>query len=202
MSKEVKVKVYTIDELSEEARDRALSDWNANSPYVYADDARSTIEAMEMCLGISCGRWSYDSCRSDYSITYHHDDEVLELKGNRARAWFWNNIAPDIFKPRTIWSKTLSVGCKRRESRMSVSCECPWTGMCFDMDALDPVLKFMLGQDRDETKTVRDVIKAAVSSLFDALVADCEYQQSMEAFVESCKANGYTFLGSGKMVNW
>ena len=43
MSKEVKVKVYTIDELSEEARDRALSDWNANSPYVYADDARSII---------------------------------------------------------------------------------------------------------------------------------------------------------------
>ena len=85
---------------------------------------------------------------------------------------------------------------------MSVSCECPWTGMCFDMDALDPVLKFMLGQDRDETKTVRDVIEAAVSSLFDALVADCEYQQSMEAFVSSCEANGYTFLKSGEMVNW
>ena len=200
--KEVKVNVFTINELPAEAKDRALADWNRHAEYPWATEARKTIEAMEKCFSISCGRWSYDACRSDYAVTHNLDFEVLTLKGDRARSWFWNNIAPKIFRPKNIYRGPLCTSSSCRKSNLSVVCECPWTGMCFDMDALDPLLKFILCENLDQEATVQSIIEDCVRSLFAVLVEDVGYQSSMEAFVESCEANGYTFLENGEMVNW
>ena len=94
---------------------------------------------------------------------------------------------------------------------------CPFTGVCFDCSALDPVAYFCFGvrwdeklQKRvpvrptkleDDRNTVESVLRSCVDSLLLAAQKDWEYQCSMEAFEEACRDNDYTFTEDGRMHN-
>ena len=48
---------------------------------------------------------------------------------------------------------------------------------------------------------IKQAIGDCLDSMFQAWQSDCEYQESVECFVESCEANEYTFLESGEMFH-
>lgn len=224
------VNVFAFDELSEEAKERAHRDWvSEGRPYCWAAEARQTIEAFEKEFGVEVWNWQYSSCGYDFRLdTGSIDDEVLALKGNRARAWLWNNHGHVLLKPRVRYfthdrdgRRIEAVSADSVEYRSKIDFDrvydgtCPWTGYCMDCSALDPIAHFCFGVEWDEkekkrvpssrriavddSNTVESLLRDGLRSLFQALKEDCEYQESMEAFKDACEANEYEFTEDGEM---
>lgn len=219
--KEITIKLYTFDELSDEAKKRAHKTflytgdcWGASS------DATATIKKVEELFGIKLSDWEVNSYNPRYpTVTFQdsrwHDDE-LNLNGNRARAYLWNNFGKVLLTGR-YYSKWH--GTKYEHSRLFFDRvydgTCPLTGVCFDCDALNPLAYFCFGvvwngekrvpSDRslraDNAVTVKSVIQDCVYSLFKAFNADCEASESMDYFAELCEGNGWTFEEDGTMRN-
>ena len=216
--KKVELTLYSFDELSQEAKEKAHAEWvKGQCPYCYEREARNTIKAFEREFGVKVPRWEYSSYSYDFHLdTSMIDDDVLALKGNRARAWFWNNHG-DVLLTGRYYSKFH--GTKHAHSKFFFDRvydgTCPWTGYCMDCSALDPIAHFCFGVEWDEKEkrrvpssrklfvddshTVGSLLREGLDSLFSALKEDCEYQESMEAFAEACEANEYEFTADGEM---
>ena len=75
------ITLYTINELSEGARERALSDYRARIEYFWVDDTRESIEIFCDHFGVSLTRWHVDSCRYDFDT----DATNLHFRGVKLR---------------------------------------------------------------------------------------------------------------------
>lgn len=223
--RDAKVRVYKFSELDDDAKERAIECFNElNWEFPFAKEVKDSIKAFEEEFGVDVDKWSYSSCGHDYQLhTGRIDDDILGLRGNRARSWFWNNH-------RNLWEPKLIFACRmpdgklepncvghnsiHRRSKISVECSCPWTGWCYDMSLLTPMLDFMDGMEYDERAkkrvktsrivsvdnctTVEDVLEMCVESLFFDLQKECEYNESEEHIAEVCEANDYEFTEDGE----
>ena len=226
--RDAKVKIYTFDELSEEAKERARSDYvEHGGPYYWDREARDTIEAFEKEFGVRVRDWSYSSWRYDFDLdTSSIDDDILALKGNRARSWFWNNHGNCLLQQKVKYfthvngKRIEAVGLNSIKYKSKIWFDrvydgtCPWTGYCMDCAALDPIAYFCFGVEWDEkekkrvpssrrlsvdnSNTVKSLLREGIESLFHALKEDCEYLESMESFKETCEANDFEFTEDGR----
>lgn len=219
--KEITIKLYTFDELSDEAKKRAHETFLSTGDYWGASiDATATIKKVEELFGIKLSDWEIGSYCPHYPTVTFQDsrwnDDELNLKGNRARAYLWNNFGKVLLTGR-YYSKWR--GTKYEHSRLFFDRvydgTCPLTGVCFDCDALDPMAYFCFGvvwngEKRvpsgrslraDNAVTVKSVIQDCVYSMFKAFNADCEASESMDYFAELCEGNGWTFEEDGTMRN-
>ena len=224
--RDAKIRVYKFSELDDVAKERAREKFNeCNWEFPFASEVKDSIKAFEEEFGVDIDNWSYSSCGHDYQLrTGRIDDDVLNLRGNRARAWFWNNH-------RSLWKPVYMCACRmpdgklkphcvgynsiHRRSKMSIECSCPWTGWCYDAMLLTPMLDFMDGVEYDERlkkrvktsrvvgvdndTTVEGVLDMCVEALFFGLEKECEWEESEEHFAETCEANGYEFTEDGEM---
>lgn len=219
--KEITIKLYTFDELSDEAKKRAHEAFLSTGDYWDASgDATATIKKVEELFGIKLSDWEIGSYNPRYpTVTFENSrwyNDALDLKGNRARAYLWNNFGKVLLTGR-YYSKWR--GTKHAHSRLFFDRvydgTCPLTGVCFDCDALDPMAYFCFGvvwngEKRvpsgrslraDNAVTVKSVIQDCVYSMFKAFNADCEASESMDYFAELCEVNGWTFEEDGTMRN-
>lgn len=218
--KEVTIRLYDYDELSNEAKKRAYKDWlSKDHEYFWDDEARDTLKKLEEEFGIEVSRWSYDSCSHDCgTIRFKKwNDDQLALAGERARAFLWNNFGYLLLTGR-YYSKFH--GTKHAHSRFwfdrVYDGTCPLTGVSFDCDALDPLAYFCFGVKWDEkakkrvmvphderwrwkSTTVEDVLRDCVDSLLEAAQKDYEYQRSEESFEEFCLGNDVMFDRFGRI---
>lgn len=224
----VKVNIYSFDELSDEAKERAHSDWQRDDTYNWDSEVRDTLKKFEESFGVRVRNWEF----SPHSYSFHCDtgaidDAVLALKGNRARAWFWNHAEDLLLSPcvkyytyvdekpiEAIGKDSVKYRSKIFKDRVYDG-TCPLTGWCLDCDILDPIAYFCFGvrwddklkkrvSDRrtiaiDNCNTVKSILNDCCHSFFRALRRDWEYQDSMESFEEICEANGYRFTKDGDM---
>ena len=219
--KEIMIKLYTFDELSDEAKKRAYKTFLSRGNYRGAlSDATATVKKVEEFFGIKISNWETGSSCPRYPAVMFQDNrwcnDVLDLKGNRARAYFWNNFGK-VLRTGRYYSKWR--GTKYAHSRLFFDRvhdgTCPSTGVCFDCGALDPLVCFCFGVAwngeklvpssrslrADNAVTVKSVIQDCVYSLFKAFNAGCEASESMDYFAELCKRNGWTFEEDGTMRN-
>ena len=219
--KEITIKLYTFDELSDEAKKRAHNTFLSTGDYWGASgDATATIKKVEELFCIKLSDWEISSYNPRYPTVTFDDsrwyNDALDLKGNRARAYLWNNFGKVLLTGR-YYSKWR--GTDRAHSRLFFDRvydgTCPLTGVCFDCDALDPLAYFCFGVvwngkkrvpsgrslRADNAVTVKSVIQDCVYSLFKAFNADCEASESMDYFAELCEGNGWTFEEDGTMRN-
>lgn len=179
--KEITLKLYEYDELSDEAKKKALEDWRSpDAGHQWDGEIRDTLKALEKELDIEVFRWSYDSCGHDSgSIIWgtRWNDDNLALAGERARSFLWNNFARLVMQPRKKWyAKHIDgridlSGCihcddgwtnLKRKSKVFFDRvydgTCPLTGVCFDNDALDPLAYFCFGVKWDEDQKTRVMV--------------------------------------------
>lgn len=216
--KEITVRLFDYDELSDEAKKKAHEDWlSQGHEHFWGGEVRDTLKKLEEEFGIEVTRWSYDSCGYDCGTIRFEDwnDDQLALAGERARAFLWNRFGHLLLTGR-YYSKFH--GTKHAHSKFwfdrVYDGTCPLTGVCFDNDALDPLAYFCFGVKWDEkakkrvmvphderwrwrSTTVEEIIRDCVDSLFESARQDCEYQDSEEYFTEMCEANDWTFEEDG-----
>lgn len=220
--------VYEFDELSDEAKQKAINgqrDFELQTENPWADEWRDTLHEIEKLFDIEVDFDSYNrhsiSWRKWWSKEY--GEEQLNLTGNRALSFLWNNYGNDITSPKSYWTKFTYVDgrphAKNRKSRcLRETGNCPLTGVCYDNDALEPLWRFLEGKDDDpktdsrcskffsgfkthifKHRTVKDIIEDCVDSLCDAWEREEEYRLSDEGLVESIESNGYEYYDDGTL---
>jgi hypothetical protein len=196
--KEVAIKVYDFNELSDKAKERAHSDWLNDFDDVDIGDNQATLDAFEKIFPIKIKNWEYGYNRF-INWTFTGEDEIADLCDIRLLAYLHNHYFDDLWKGQYYFSK-INPGYDTRYSKIIKQNCCVLTGYYIDQDILDPIYKFMQKPYMDVT--FKDVLDDCLHAWLKACETSYEYQQTEEYFKDICEANDYTFLDNGKMVNW
>ena len=198
----IQTKVYTLNELSEDAKEAALNSAREIDNF-YADDIINSIKAITELFDIKTGNeWT------DFR-TGHIDDDVLGLSGIRLLKYLTNNYWHSLFRGKyySLWSKTeVSYKyhkegypvLKSRRSKVMFNNDFTLTGICYDNDILKPVYEFM--QNPYKHTTFEDLIKEMENAAYQCFIDAEEWVNSEEYLTETIEANGYEFTEDGQRI--
>lgn len=202
----VRTKVYKFSELSEQAKEKAI-EWYRNGN-TYDDYSREIIESAKKVaelFNLKFGR-EYTDIR-----TSHIDDNILELKGIRLYKYLINNYYNELFTPKYIKAIDRELRCKQFickvntdykgekytmiYSKLKRDNSCVLTGVCYDMDILQPVYDFLKRPDKSTTfEDLMNEIEGAISKTFSS---NEELVNSDEYITDTIEANEYEFTKDG-----
>lgn len=197
--RQVKIKLFPLTELSEQAQKRAYSEWMemTRSDYPYAEENRKTLEAFEQVFPIKVTHWEYDTVSGSVRFDFT-DDSLAGISGLRLYAKLMHNYFEHITKGK-YYSKLTSIEPIRYVCRHSQTLierqSCALTGYSVDEDILDPIWKFLAHPD--ESTTFESLMRECVDRWVKACVVDAEYCVSFEYFMEEAQAAEYEFFENG-----
>jgi hypothetical protein len=193
------INIYSFDELSEEAKEKALNDYREGMTEIFGID--ETVESLKglfkNCNGITLKNWSLGDCQSWLNVTFEND-EIGDFTGKRAMSWIENNLLVNIRIPENSFAMN---GTRRKLAQYGqyyragmIKC-CPFTGYCADDDFLQDLIS--------EVKQGTDLKTA-----FEGLAVTCqkliqneqEYQQSEEYIKEHFEMNNCEFDEDGNLI--
>jgi len=173
----VELKLYSFNELSDEAKQKALSDYNGDSEYFWGDEAMGSLKKFLEHFNCELIDWSLDFLephRNSYKIDipeYMQEKTYDELKG------YIEGMGK--YDPETL--KGLG--------------SCMFTGVCFDESLGDGARK----EYYSGTTGISDIIHAGISEWEIDVKKDCEYNYSEECYAETCESNEYLFTEEGQL---
>lgn len=186
-------KVYTFDELSPDAKDKAREHFT--SDFVFQHDWEKTLKKFCAIFPVDWKEYDY-TCRQIYYNT-RIPDEVVPMTGLRLAKYIHSHYYSDLFKPKYIEHLKNKVKFAPVYSKCQREASCVLTGCCYDEDILEPIYNFL--KKPDANTNLEDLIKSCLYSWIKAMNDDYEYQISDEGVQGTCEANDYKFLENGKM---
>lgn len=224
--KTIEIKLYKFSELSEESKEKAISDYRQSSQFDHQfiyDEAYQTVKKFHEVFGTSEGYNSWLDVR-----TSHIDDCILELKGLRLRTYILNNFGDGIYQKKYLKHGKLTTEKPKYHrmrkvieikhgsnkglfsssyySNIQKSKDCALTGVCYDMDILDEFYRFIENYREypsADYQTFQDLIGYSFESLRISIKNEIEYRESDEYISEEIEANDYDndyrFTENGKL---
>jgi hypothetical protein len=206
----IELKVYTFDELSEQAKEKARK-WYRNEiqdfDWMY-DDAQCT--AIEFEKHFPTSSRASNSWLDAYTII---GDEVEALRGQRLKTYIRNNYGHILFKGKyygklvnTHKDGTPIEKCKehpagvrhvKRYSKIFKGRNCNLTGHCYDEDMLDPLYQFLEGTNY-QSYSFSDLLEECYRSLEKSLKDEEEYRSEDSYIDEEIEGNNYEFNEKGE----
>jgi hypothetical protein len=195
------VKVYTVDELSESAKEKAYYKWHENHEYFWASDNEKTLKAFEEVFPVSVTSWEYDTCtyhvrfefEDDLLLGYESEIDMAELSGLRLAKYLYNNYEHTLFKGKFYFKN----GKSRHSKLLFEKNNCNLTGYYMDCEIMQPIYDFL--KNPCEHTTFTDLMKECLDNWGAMCVKDFDCSLSMEAFIESSEANDYEFYEDGRL---
>lgn len=175
--KQVTINLYSFEELSKEAKEKARENFNNRTEYFWSNDCIKSLEKLAEHFNCKLIDYNIDWSNSNYSNA-KFDCENIE------------------FTEKELKQLVLSLGSYNKKT-LKGNGDCVLTGVCFDEDGADGVRKAYFSGERN----LNELLQSGFSSLLKAGQNDFEYQQSEESFIETCEANEYTFEADGTMNN-
>lgn len=183
-----------------------------------AEDGFTMNEVMDSLKGIyeaagvkmrdwEIGPYSHSYIRASWGENLVNDPG--DLHGARALAWVENNLLAQFRAPYGLDKKDgnlhengdngkRGMHYRRRWARWyepgSVKA-CPFTGLCFDDDMIDALLKSLRAGD-----TLREAFEGLASAAQRIIEAEDEYQSQESSFIEAAEANGWEYTREGRMI--
>lgn len=197
----VAYKIYTYEELSKEAKEKAFHDFCCDDDYPWGEDNKTTLEEFEKIFPICNVNWEYGN-RVYFNMDMDADTEIKELSGIRLLKYLWNNYSNKLYKGKYYSTKgyydlNKKYHYKYRYSKVIKDTSCVLTGYYMDDIILDPIYKFM--SNPSENITFYDLMQKCLNSWVNACNEDFDSYYSEENFKELCEANEWEFLSDGKM---
>lgn len=212
-----KVKLYNVRELRRYQRagfDRALEKYReyvAQDSYP-ADEIMNSLKGLFEAANVKMRDWEIGAYSHSYLRADFAQEGTEELRGARAFAWIENNLlgplrAPWGLEPVKRYDKKYSHGThntlynvedgkpRRRWTKPGELKECPFTGMCYDKDLIDALLKAIKAGD-----TLKEAFEGLADDVRCMIEDDDEYRSKEESFIEHAEANEYEFTADGKTV--
>ncbi len=169
-------KAYKFDELSDEAKDKAIEQFMINDDFPQGQEALDSIKALAAHFGGKMYDWNIDWANSSYS------DAKFDM--------------PEDMDPKDIYAKLKALGTFNRRTLRGHG-DCALTGVCYDETAIDG---FRWAWYREKERDLNVLMQAAFRSWLKAIHEEFDYQHTHEAFRETCEANDYEFTEDGEMV--
>jgi hypothetical protein len=207
----VRTKVYKFGELSAKAKQRAIEDWRNEETYDWIyEEAWESLKKFSEVFDIKMRDYDFsEPYRSHYS--YELDDKIIELSGQRLATYIWNNYRGQIYKGKYYGklvytfkdgspipvSKEHPAGCRHvlRYSKCTIEEGCPFTGVCYDQDLLDPIYKFLRKPDKRDFK---ELLEDCLSSLNKSVQGEIEGNSEDDAISDTIISNEYEFTADGR----
>lgn len=187
--KTIAVTLYKFAELSEEAKEKAINDYrNSNTDFDFKDLWDSKKEAEKF-----------------YNDLHNIEGEI---SGARLYTWIQNNFSHHWTRP-VVYSKHTDGTFKKSDWQYKYDCiksrrsriqtisnldNCFMTGMCYDIDFMQPIIDFLKKPDKYTTN-----LDLVVPDGEDIAQAEIDYQNSDEAIIETIEANDYDFTAEGEL---
>lgn len=211
----VRTKIYKFDELEDRAKAKAISDFRnkgIDTDYIY-DEAHNSVEKFHEIFHTKEGSRSWLDVQ-----TGHIDDNIVELRGLRLQKYLWNNFKNEIFKGKYYGelvytfkdgtkipiSNEHPIGARhvKRYSKTILDNSCVLTGVCYDMDLLDPIYTYLNKTDfSNDTTTFESLIEDCFKSLEKSIENEVEGRESDESIKEDIENNEYEFTIDGNVFS-
>jgi hypothetical protein len=215
----IEVKVFSFDELGEQAKKKAINDHRESVEYGWSDENRKSLEKFADIFNLRGLSWSYGGGGGSWvTASFESWSEGREnLSGRRLIAELWN------VGKNTIWTpKYLKHGEIRDErppyhpmrkvseitggpnkgkfsisyySRIQKEADCPFTGVCSDYYLIKPIEEYL--KNPDPNKTYKELIKYCLDSWAESCGEDYDYTFSDEYVQEELENNEYEFTEDG-----
>lgn len=192
--KEFKIKLYSFDELSKDAKHNVCEN-ERNHNYNFgmlaqgddANDRMATLDAFCKLFGIVY-RIDYDHCHR--FISWRFEDESIDdltIKGKYLLR-FLNKRYNDFNVRKTFWLP-FNKGSKKRESKILwiKGVECPFTGMYYDCDILENIFKWYAQPDWNIT--LKDFFDNIFRTYMKYWADEDDYRMSDEGIGEMISIN-------------
>ena len=205
--KTIEINLYSFDELSDEAKEKAMNKYYENEDFFYIwDDAHKTVNAF--CYETSIN--TYNNSWLEPNLN-NIDDNIINLKGVRLMKYFINNF-DFLFKRKylksfdghknhkMITNKTVQRNGNKycfATSNIQKETSCNLTGVCYDDDFLEPIYTFI--KNPKDNKNFEDIICDCFYCLKKSIENEIEANQTIESFAELCEMNDYYFTEQGEM---
>ena len=205
--KEVIIKVYTIDELAEEAKKYAIDNARCSVAECLNDadgwEYREALRKIEEALNIKVYDWEVDEYRHNFRFRINGDWDDKADEERLLIRWL-NNVA----FPSCRQGKYFSTPFKydesgkyhyrsRRSKVLFESFSCVLTGS-WCTNALDDMLNNAMNIVREGRTTVREFIEQMLDGFFAQWGRDMEHNSSDEAVYEHLEINERQFLADGR----
>lgn len=205
--------LYQFDELSEEAKEKAIEQYRDKRIYdgdffsFFTDDCLKSIKKGLKALGAELGRYSIDCLnvnQSSWSVDCENpgEDQDEPITGYRLRKWILNNHYSALFerKPYGEYTKNEKTGhwsYPRRSRIMYQETCCPFTGVCYDESFIDPIREFIKKPDsRNWEELLTDCVERALRDL----ESECEYYTTDEGVMAEINTQEPEFEEDGTLV--
>jgi hypothetical protein len=193
------IKIYSFNELSEEAKENALREYRDNNTEIFWES--ETLESLkglfENCNGVSLKDYSLGEYQSCIEISFTNE-EVEEFTGKRAMAWLENNLLSNIRIPFNSFAvngtrkKLAQYGQYYRGGMIK---PCPFTGYCVDDDFIDSLVKDIKGGD--DLKSAFENLASVYQKI---IQNEVEYQNSEEFIADYFESNDVEFDEAGERI--
>lgn len=207
--KEVKFNLYSFNELSSSIR-MDIADkqrWNVMEIETEAsgDDYASSLKAFEEATGTNVYDYSVGYCTYHYKFDFddyvmgNYDYPVCEEDVTGKLLWRWVNSFIDA----NLCGKYYSISRNdiegryhylyRRSNVLMEEIEygwCPFTGVCYDADIIDPIVCFYLHHDKfADDYSLKDLIGACYDSFFKRWHEEYKYYADDKDIIIECLEN-------------
>lgn len=194
----IEITVYTIDELSEKAKERAYHKWLEADWYPWEKENKKTLEEFCKIFPIKVTDWTYGGYK-DYIEFEFLDDDIKDLAGLRLLRYIYNNYFDYLYKGKYYLKYDPTTGkYKGRRSKIILDNCCPLTGYYLDNVILEPIYNF-LKKPKDYI-TFYDLMVKCLDAWVKECSKDYQYCTSMEYFIELSRINGWEYRENGEMI--
>lgn len=190
--KEIKVKLYAFDELSEEAQEKAIEEQREKHCDDFWDSVREEIDALKDIadtIGASISDYHLDTCSPSYIEfkfnTYDFDFE--DLKDIRALKYIYNNFISPFIKGKFYSTHGKMVNGKYTYKYKYSKVIKEFTlvsGLYIDNIVLDVYKEYIDNIKKHVSFSVADFIEDLESKLAKTIVDNAEYNDSDEVWKE------------------
>lgn len=223
--KEVKVKLYKFEELSEEVRKSIVDKerWNVGYKTMdcYASDYEGTLKKFSELMGVKvhyevdyCGYHFFFDFQNDHAFGNYWLDYCIsheECTGKLLRRWLNNNFMPfaldakKYYKYDAGYDREKHRWNKQRFSKIQRESwdNCPLTGMCYDYEVMQPIVE-TLAKPISKSFSLKDLVEKCLGNLFSAWHEEYEYWCDTDSAIEEQLTNwneGNLFYEDGTKFN-
>lgn len=199
--KEVKVKLYTFDELSEDAKHNVCErERNNYQSFCYESkeyDAGERVDTLDKFCKVFGIEYSINEKYCGYSIDWYFEDDDLEERADeicgKYLLRFLDKVYYDIrsrkyYSTPGYYDENKKYKYKFRHSRIIwVEQECPFTGVCYDCDILDKIFDWY--KHPDWKVSLRSLIDDCFSHYLKLWADEDEYRMSDDYIGEMISLN-------------
>lgn len=194
----IEINVYSFDELTQDAQERAFQHYCNTYDYPFEDDNQEVLDEFCKLFNISVDFVYGYAYTLQFIVRTKFQYGEEELSGVRLMKYLQNNIIPYLTRPKVWYNEKYT---KKYISNVFFrERECPLTGYDLDEYILEPIYEFLSYPFSNVTFV--DLMEKCINNYLKVAQADYDSVYSIEYFENECKETEALFLEDGRVYNF